>query len=67
MNVHTIRTQQTVVTLANATELSARVIKDFSTNDIASSLNNNPLTYDALRGLILSRIQHNISKMQPAQ
>jgi len=57
--------QQSVVTIANTAELSARVIREFSGNDIANSLNNNPLTFDALRGLVISRIQHNLSKMQP--
>lgn len=67
MSVANIRIQRSVETVANATELATRVIKELTGKDISDSLNNNPLTLDGLRALIVSRIQYNAEKMTATQ
>lgn len=66
MSIDNLRIRETVDTVATMTELSTRVIKSMVSNDIANSINNNPLTLDALKGLVISRIQYNVSKMTEA-
>ena len=67
MNVQNIRVHQSMITLANTTELAVRVIRDIAGNDISNSINGNSLTSDALRALIVSRIQRNTTRMSPTK
>ena len=63
MSVANLRIQQSITTIGNTAELAVRIVKDLAGDDIASSISNSSLTNDAVRSLVLTRMQHNITKM----
>jgi len=52
---------QTVVTLANAAELTAGIAKEVLGNDVADSIEGSELTSDVVRDIALAQIQTNLS------
>lgn len=59
----TLRMQRSLVTLANSVELTASVVKELAGSEIASTLAGDSLTNDALRVLILSRLNERIDHL----
>ncbi len=51
----------TVVTLANAAELSLEVLKKVVGNDVSDSLNGSELSSDTIRHHVITEIQNNSS------
>ncbi len=52
---------QTVVTLANAAELTAAIAKDVLGNDVADMVEGNELTTDVVRDIALADIQSKLA------
>ncbi len=52
-----ISSLQTVVTLANASELVCNIAQEVLGNDVADAVGGNVLTQDAVRALALSQFQ----------
>ena len=52
---------KSAIVLANAIELTAEVIKNIAGNDIASALNNSPLTKSSLITIAANRIHSKIN------
>ncbi|MBN22759.1 MAG: hypothetical protein CL678_15850 [Bdellovibrionaceae bacterium] len=50
-----------LVTLANATELTARVIADVVGGDLASEVGDEPVTSESMCGVITAKLQNNIA------
>lgn len=53
---------RTAVTLANAGELTANIIKEIAGNDVSNSLNNNVITRDLIVNMACRRINANLMK-----
>ncbi len=51
----------TVVTIANATELSLEVLKKVVGNDVSDSLNGSDLSNDTIRQHVVTELQNNFS------
>ena len=51
----------TVVTIANATELSLEVLKKVVGNDVSDSLSGSELNNDAIRQHVITELQNNFS------
>lgn len=60
MSLTVERTRASVITLSNSVDLAAKVISNIAGKEIASSINNNNLTSNAVRTLIAHRLQKNI-------
>jgi hypothetical protein len=56
-----ITSLQTVVTLANAAELTAGIAKEVLGNDVADAVEGSELTSDVVRDIALAQIQSNLS------
>lgn len=67
MSLDVERTRVSAVTLANATDLATRIVKNLAGNEVASSIDNNRLTSEAVRCLIISRMGHNLSLLKPLE
>lgn len=65
MSLQVERTRVSAVTLANATDLATRIVKNLAGKEVASSIDNNRLTSDAVRCLVVSRLNRNLSLMKP--
>jgi hypothetical protein len=53
------RSKTSTKTLANASELVARVILNIAGNDLSNKMGNSTITLSSLRSLALARIQKN--------
>lgn len=62
MNVNNPQSATTQTTLATGAELVYLVMRELMGEALASSLNQAPLTRNAMQDLIASRIKHNLSK-----
>lgn len=67
MDVTTERVLSSAITIANAADLTTRIVQDLSGGEIASTLNNSQLTSDAIRGLAISRMQQNLTKLKSTE
>jgi FixJ family two-component response regulator len=67
MSIEIERARASVVTLGNAADLATRIVKDLAGGDIAQSINKSALTSEAVRCLVVSRMQRNISKLKPTE
>jgi hypothetical protein len=56
-----IASLQTVVTLANAAELTAGIAKEVLGNDVADMVDGNELTTDVVRDIALAHIQSKLA------
>lgn len=54
--------ERTALTLANASELVANIIKNISGNDISNTLNNNTITRELIVNMSCRRISDNLTK-----
>lgn len=54
------KTQKSIVTLANASELSAQIIIHIAGNDISDSLSGSVVTLNTLRNIAQARFQSNL-------
>jgi hypothetical protein len=52
---------QTVLTVANAAELTAAIAKEVLGNDVADSVEGSELTSDVVRDIAVAQIQQNLS------
>lgn len=65
MDLNTERVMSSSITLANATDLTTRVVMGVAGDEVAASIEGCKLTQSALRGLVLARMQSNLTKMKP--
>ena len=49
--------KRSIIVLANASELVAQVIKSITSDDIADTINNSPITLSTLKSIAQSRFQ----------
>jgi hypothetical protein len=54
------KTQKSIMTLANASELSAQIIIHIAGNDISDSLSGSVVTLNMLRNIAQARFQSNL-------
>ncbi len=57
-----IESKQTIVTLANAIELAGNIINNLMGNEVANTLEGNPINKSTLNEIISMRVQANFGK-----
>lgn len=64
MRTVTPNLERSLITLSNAVELVTNVTREIAGNNVASTLNNESITLDSIRMIILKRIEFKLKEVK---